>query len=95
MTVSVAPTIVRAMGTIVSLEAYRRRRRPAPNILERLELAVGRLDPLVSGRGGRLTPTIERELQAIAHAVGSGEAREAADRAERLVGLLQHPAANG
>ena len=83
------------MGTVVSLQAYRQRRRPSPNVLRRLELAVRRLDPLVSGRDGRLTPTIARELEAIAHAVGSGEAREAADRAERLVGLLQHPAANG
>jgi hypothetical protein len=63
--------------------------------VDRLDRAVTRLDPLVRRRDQRLTPTIERELREIAVAVSSGRARDAADRAERLVGLLAHPAASG
>lgn len=83
------------MGTVISLEEYRQRRDPATIVLRRLDVAVQRLDPLVRARDGRLTPTIERELRAIATAVSDGLPREAADRAERLVGILQHPAASG
>jgi hypothetical protein len=83
------------MGTVISLEEYRRQRDPATAALRRLDVAVARLDPLVQARDGRLTPTIERELRAIATAVSDGLAREAADRAERLVGILEHPAASG
>ena len=42
-----------------------------------------------------MTPTIERELRAIATAVSDGLPREAADLAERLAGILEHPAASG
>ena len=83
------------MGTVISLEEYRRRRDPASAVLRRLDAAVQRLDPLVHARDGRLTPTIERELRAIASAVSHGLPREAVDRAERLVGILEHPAASG
>lgn len=82
------------MGTVISLEEYRRRRRPAA-ATQRLDRAVALLDPLVRAHAGRLSPTIERELRGIAAAVASGCAQEAADRAERLIGLLQHPAASG
>jgi hypothetical protein len=83
------------MGTVVSLEEYRERRDPAIRTIARLDRAVARLDPLVREREGRLTPTIERELLAIADAVSAGLPREAADRAERLAGILEHPAASG
>jgi hypothetical protein len=83
------------MGTVISLDEHRARRDPTAAAVVRLDVAIQRLDPLVHGCGGRLTPTIERELLAIARAVSAGLAREAADRAERLVGLLQHPAASG
>jgi hypothetical protein len=85
------------MGTIVSLDEYRRRRHigVATGAMGRLDLAVRRLDPLVRSKTTRLTPTIERELLAIAKAVSVGEATQAADRAERLVNLLEHPAASG
>jgi hypothetical protein len=83
------------MGDVVSLDAYRERRDPESAVVRRLDRAVESLDPLVRTRGGRLSPTIERELRAIAHAVSAGLPREAADRAERLVGLLAHPAASG
>jgi len=49
----------------------------------------------VRGHEARLSPTIERELASIARAVSAGLPREAADRAERLIGLLAHPAASG
>lgn len=83
------------MGTVISLEEYRRRRDPQGDALRRLDRAVGRLDGLVRSREGRLTPTIERELRAIADAVSDGLPREAADRAERLANILEHPAASG
>jgi uncharacterized protein YoxC len=83
------------MGVVISLEEYRRRRDPTATALRRLDDAVRRLDPLVRARGDRLTPTIERELRAIATAVSDGLPREAADLAERLAGILEHPAASG
>lgn len=83
------------MGTVISLEEYRRQREAGTTSLGRLDAAVRRLDPLVRARDGRLTPTIERELRAIASAVSHGLPREAADRAERLAGILEHPAASG
>jgi hypothetical protein len=82
------------MGTVISLQAHRERRRPRAEAVRRLDRAVQRLDPLVRDRGP-LTPTIERELLAIARAVSAGQPRRAADRAERLAGLLEHPAASG
>ncbi len=83
------------MGTVISLSEYRERRHPQRSAIGRLDLAVERLDPLVRARGERLTPTIERELRAIANAVSAGMPREAADRAERLANILEHPAASG
>jgi hypothetical protein len=83
------------MGVVISLEAYRERRDPAPAGVERLDRAVAALDPLVRSRRHRLSPTIERELQAIGRAVSAGDAHAAAERAERLVDLLEHPAASG
>jgi hypothetical protein len=83
------------MGDVISLDEYRQRRDPATTAVERLDTAVARLDPLVRERGARLSPTVERELREIARAVSAGLPREAADRAERLVGLLAHPAAFG
>jgi hypothetical protein len=92
------------MSAVVSLVEYRRRRAlasapgalgPAAAAVHRLDAAVTRLDPLVHARDARLTPTIQRELRAIALAVRAGRPRQAAERAERLVGILQHPAASG
>jgi len=85
------------VGDVIWLDRHRssRGRRETAAPVDRLDAAVTRLDPLVRRRDGRLTPTIERELRAIATAVSSGRAREAADRAERLIGLLAHPAASG
>ena len=60
--------------------------------MERLETAVRRLEPLVRGRDGRLTPSIERELAVIAQEVSFGYPHKAAERAERLADLLEHPA---
>lgn len=80
---------------VISLSGYRARKRAGAAPLERLDLAVGRLDPLVSGQLRRLTPSVERELARIATAVSAGLPREAADRAERLADLLEHPAAHG
>jgi uncharacterized protein YoxC len=83
------------MADVISLEEYRERRDPLLAAVRRLDAAVSRLDPLVRDRGGRLTPSIERELAAISRAVSSGDPRDAAERAERLADLLEHPAVGG
>jgi hypothetical protein len=83
------------MGEIVLLAEYRDRRDPELTVMQRLERAVGRLDAVVQRRPGRMAPTVERELLVIARAVSSGLPLEAADRAERLADLLEHPAASG
>lgn len=83
------------MGQIVSLAEFRERRHPQLALMRRLEKAVGRLDSVVQRRPGRVAPTVERELLLIARAVSSGSPLEAADRAERLADLLEHPAASG
>lgn len=84
-----------AHAQVISLTEYRDRRNREAASLERLDLAVGRLDPLVSGQHQHLTPSVELELTRIAAAVSAGQAHEAADRAERLADLLEHPAALG
>jgi hypothetical protein len=83
------------MGEIVSLAEYRDRRSPELAVMRRLERAVSRLDSVVQRRPGRVAPTVERELLVIARAVSSGMPLHAADRAERLADLLEHPAASG
>jgi hypothetical protein len=83
------------MGEIVSLDDYRDQRNPGLALMRRLERAVGRLDAVVQRRPSRMAPTVERELLLIARAVSSGMPRDAADRAERLADLLEHPAASG
>jgi len=76
---------------VISLQEYRSRRE-AETDMARLDLAVGRLDPLVRLRHGRLEPRLARELELIRGAVSAGSAHEAAERAERLADLLEHPA---
>jgi hypothetical protein len=83
------------MGEIISLAEYRDRRSPELTVMRRLENAVGRLDSVIQRRLGRMASTVERELLLIARAVSSGMPVEAADRAERLADLLEHPAASG
>lgn len=78
------------MGEVISLDDHRADPRPA--VIHRLDEAVARLDPLVRARASGMSPTVERELRAIALAVNAGRPRQAAQRAERLAGLLQHPA---
>jgi hypothetical protein len=83
------------MGEIVLLAEYRDRRNPELTVMQRLDRSVERLDSIVRRRPGRMAPTVERELLLIARAVSSGMPLEAADRAERLADLLEHPAASG
>jgi hypothetical protein len=83
------------MGQIIDLAAERTRRYPLAAAMERLEAAVGRLDPLVRGRGSRFGPAVRAELVAISGAVSAGRPDEAARRAERLADRLEHPAALG
>lgn len=83
------------MARIVSIDDYRERRRPGLAQLSRLERTVGRLEATVRRAPSRLSPAVERELLSIVRAVSAGRTREAADRAERLAGLLGHPAAAG
>jgi hypothetical protein len=82
------------MGEVISLADYREDPAQPRQLLSRLDAAVSRLDPLVRARASALSPTIERELRAIAVAVNAGRPRQAARRAERLAGLLQHPASS-
>ncbi len=82
------------MGDVVSLDDHRERRDERSAALGRLDRAVQRLDPLVRERVDRLSPTIRRELVGIARAVSAGSPSRAAERAERLAGLLEHPAAS-
>jgi hypothetical protein len=81
------------MGQVISMQAYRDRRSADP--FGRLDLAVRRLDDLVARRGDRVTVAMQRELERIAEAVSNGRVQEAADGAERLAGILQHPALSG
>lgn len=83
------------MAQVISLDSFRERRNPLAAAMSRLDGAVGRLDPLVKGRSAGLGHRLERELAAIARDVSLGRPREAADRAERLADLLEHPAASG
>jgi hypothetical protein len=79
------------MGELISLEAYKAAKRPVP-AMQRLEAAVGRLEPLIRSGSAKLTPSMEHELEAIAKEVAFGYPRQAAVRAERLADLLEHPA---
>jgi hypothetical protein len=83
------------MGEVISLQDYRRNPSWSGSAIGRLDRAVRRLDPLVHRRAEALTPTIERELRIIARAVADGAPARAAERAERLAGILEHPAASG
>ncbi|MFL5791521.1 MAG: hypothetical protein ACJ76A_08460 [Actinomycetota bacterium] len=80
------------MGDVISLQTYRDDVVAPRVMLSRLDEAVAKLDPLVRARASALSPTVERELRAIAIAVNAGRPHQAARRAERLAGLLQHPA---
>jgi hypothetical protein len=84
--------MVEPMGDVVSLERYRDDVVAPREMLSRLDEAVAKLDPLVRAHATAISPTVERELRAIAIAVNAGRPRQAARRAERLAGLLQHPA---
>lgn len=80
------------MGIVIQLDQLRARRDPSGAALVRLDAAVARLDKQVTRRGDRLPERLADELMRIAQAVTSGRARAAADRAERLADLLEHPA---
>jgi len=84
--------MVKHMGDVISLQTYRDDVVAPRLMLSRLDEAVAKLDPLVRARASALSPTVERELRAIAIAVNAGRPHQAARRAERLAGLLQHPA---
>ncbi|HET9671264.1 MAG TPA: hypothetical protein VFQ40_00275 [Actinomycetota bacterium] len=83
------------MARVVSIQEYRERRNPGLAQLSRLERTVGRLEDRIRHTPGRLSPAVERELLSIVRDVSAGRTRQAADRAERLAGLLGHPAAAG
>jgi hypothetical protein len=84
--------MVEPMGDVISLQTYRDDVVGPREMLGRLDDAVAKLDPLVRAHASAISPTVERELRAIAIAVNAGRPRQAARRAERLAGLLQHPA---
>ena len=57
------------MANVISLDEYRDRRKgPLAQAIERLDRAVGRLDPLVHDRTGRLGAASTLSPQAIARA---------------------------
>jgi hypothetical protein len=81
------------MGQVISLAAYRARRDPVSDV-DRLDVAVSRLDPLVRSSSDRV------KQESSASSGGSrerlpGRPAEAAERAERLADQLEHPAAHG
>lgn len=80
------------MARVISMQEYRERRNPGLAQLSRLERTVRRLESSVRRAPGGLAPAVERELLWIVRAMSAGRTREAADRAERLAGLLGHPA---
>ena len=51
------------MGQVIDLAAARARRRPLAAAMERLDGAIGRLDPLVRSRGDRLAPALAADLR--------------------------------
>ncbi|MEP7060694.1 MAG: hypothetical protein ABI828_08175, partial [Actinomycetota bacterium] len=67
------------MAQVISLDSYRERRNPLAAAMTRLDGAVGRLDPLITGRRGTLGPRVERELAAVAEEVALGRPQDAAD----------------
>jgi hypothetical protein len=87
------------VGTVVDLDAWRRRRggppaaasagRPTP--VPRLDAAVARLERVMRSGTGRISARVETELLAITGAVTAGKTAEAAQRAERLAERLEHP----
>ncbi len=83
------------MAQVISLQDHRERRNPLARAMSRLDLAIGRLDPLVRRSGTRVHDAVTRELLAIAAEVSGGRPLDAADRAERLADRLEHPAALG
>ena len=83
------------MGQVIDLAEARARRRPLAVAMERLDGAIGRLDPLVRLRGDRLPPSVAAELLAISGAVRAGNPERATMLAERLADRLEHPAALG
>jgi len=88
------PDTVADMGEVISLADYREDTTQPRQLLSRLDEAVSRLDPLVRARASTMSPTVERGLRAVAVAVKAGRPPQAARRAERLAGLLQHPASS-
>jgi hypothetical protein len=83
------------MGQVIDLAEARARRRPLAAAMERLDGAIGRLDPLVRLRGQRLPPSVAAELLVISGAVRAGDPERATRLAERLADRLEHPAALG
>ena len=83
------------MAQVISLQDHRERQHPLARAMSRLDLAIGRLDPLVRRSGTRLHDAVTRELLAIAAEVSGGRPLDAADRADRLADRLEHPAALG
>ena len=83
------------MGQVIDLAEARSRRRPLASAMERLDGAIGRLDPLVRLRGDRLPPSVAAELLTISAAVRAGNPERATQLAERLADRLEHPAALG
>jgi hypothetical protein len=82
-----------SMREYLERKDYRERRNPGLAQLSRLERTVQRLESSLRGAPGGLAPAVERELLWIVRAMSAGRTSEAADRAERLAGLLGHPAA--
>jgi hypothetical protein len=92
---SVRGFMMAVMGQVIDLAAARARRRPLAAAMERLDVAISRLDPLVRRRGTRLPRELAAELLHISSAVRAGNPERATRLAERLADRLEHPAALG
>lgn len=82
------------MGDVVSLDAYRRRHANGAGSVQRLDHVVSQIEALLR-EGGKLAPIVDEQLIAITRALEAGHTAEAVRRADRLLGLLQHPLASG
>ena len=80
------------MGQVIQLAAWRPARTDADDDMDRLELALQRLDPIVAEaieRHGGATPAVETELLAIVGSLSLDLVEDAAVRTERLADRLQ------
>lgn len=84
-----ARSMVRAMGTVVDIEVFRRRREGrGADPIERIERAASSMDPVVRSLRGDRLERVRSRIERITRAVNDGRLPEAADLAEKLAEAL-------